>query len=207
MSHGAPSVIWKPRLYRRWLDPMVRECGYLATQMLATPLTPAPWETSDREQRQRVHLAPDREGTRPLRSRRMKATHAGRRAQTAAKGESQHNSDRKLTDGPTARPDTNRLSRREATRHTQPRSRYLTHDWITPNGTGLRPEVAAPGRRLRPSRNGYLRFAGPDGWADTYLMSRPHGGQARQDSHRCKRHGHDQESPACPCDVTPKLHA
>jgi hypothetical protein len=33
----------------------------------------------------------------------------------------------------------------------------------SPNDAGLRPEVAAPGLRLQHKRDGYLRFAGPDG--------------------------------------------
>ena len=45
---------------------------------------------------------------------------------------------------------------------------FTPHRVQSPNDAGLRPEVAAPWLRLRPSRNGYLRFAAPDGSAMGY---------------------------------------
>ena len=132
VSHGASSVTWKPRPYRRWLDPMVRECGYAATPIPATPLTPARWEAFDHRPCSGTQPDSQPEGKPTLRSRRTMATRANRRAQPAAKSESTCSSDRKPPDGPTARPDTNRRWRREVTRHPQPSYRDLTHLCLTP---------------------------------------------------------------------------
>ena len=64
VSHGALGVLWKPRLYRRWLDPMVRGCGYPATPTQATPLTLAHWETPNLDKCERLLRANDRVGAR-----------------------------------------------------------------------------------------------------------------------------------------------